>query len=250
LFFDGAAPTESMEAVIYPFDGRESLTVPGQAPGAHELRKDTKSSFDGFVWAVVNKETMKQLREDRYDVSLTGTKDSPKLPSWTTVMSESAEITDFLLTPELIKAIEDAGELLNHIIISDQPNDQPLKIEETTPKKRIFLSMRLPSSGDYSKVLPIFQYFIRLTDTLVQSAHFRPEVLRKVKTTRDDMIRKLQKADEDEKSEERSLEREKAKKLKRDLELKALDAKGQKKYLEKETLREMKKSQKKQTQRG
>jgi hypothetical protein len=124
------------------------------------------------------------------------------------------------------------------------------RIEETAPRKRIFLSMRLPSSGDYSKVLPIFQYFIRLTDTLVQGAHFRPEVLRKVRTTREEMIKKLQKAGEDEKAEERNVEREKAKKLKRDLELKALDAKGQKKYLEKEKEREMKKSQKKQSQRG
>ncbi len=128
LFFDSmAAPSESMEAVLYPFDGREAVTVPGQAPGAHELRKDTKSSYDGFVWAVVNKETMKALRDDRYDVSITSTKDSPKLPNYVTVMSESAEITEFLLTPELIKAIEDAGELLNHLIITDQPIDQPLK---------------------------------------------------------------------------------------------------------------------------
>lgn len=110
--------------------------------------------------------------------------------------------------------------------------------------------MRLPSSGDYSKVLPLFQYFIRITDSLVQGAHFRPEVLRKVRDSREGMIKKLQKADEDEKAEERNIEREKAKKLKRDLELKALDAKGQKKYLEKERDREMKKSQKKQTQRG
>jgi hypothetical protein len=128
LFFDSmTAPSESMEAILYPFDGREALTVPGQLPGAHELRKDTKSSYDGFVWAVVNKETMKQLRDDRYDVSITGTKDTPKLPAWATVMSESAEITDFLLTPELIKAVEDAGELLNHLIVTDQPIDQPLK---------------------------------------------------------------------------------------------------------------------------
>lgn len=128
LFFDSmTAPTEQMEAILYPFDGREALTVPGQIPGAHELRKDTKSSYDGFVWAVVNKETMKQLRDDRYDVSITGTKDTPKLPNWATVMSESAEITEFLLTPELIKAVEDAGELLNHLIITDQPIDQPLK---------------------------------------------------------------------------------------------------------------------------
>jgi hypothetical protein len=124
------------------------------------------------------------------------------------------------------------------------------RLEDTIPKKRIYLSMRLPSSGDYTNVLPLFQYFLGITDILVQSAHFRPEVLRKVRTTRDDAIRKLQKADEEEKAEERGLEREKAKKLKRDLELKALDAKGQKKYLEKEKEREMKKSQKRMTARA
>ena len=131
LFFESMpAPVEQMEAILYPFDGREALTVPGQAPGAHELRKDTKSSYDGFVWAIVNKETMKQLRDDRYDVSITTTKDNPKLPLWATVMSESAEITDFLLTPELVKAVEEAGDLLNHLIITDQPIDQPVKYVE------------------------------------------------------------------------------------------------------------------------
>jgi len=124
------------------------------------------------------------------------------------------------------------------------------RLDETIPKKRLYLSTRLPSSGDYSPLLPLFQYFLRLTDTLVAGAHFRPEVLRKVRTTRDDAIKKLQKADDEEKAEERQLEREKAKKVKRDLELKGLDAKAQKKYLEKEKEREMKKMQKKQTQRG
>jgi hypothetical protein len=110
--------------------------------------------------------------------------------------------------------------------------------------------MKLPSSGDYSTVLPLFQNFIRLPDTLVSGAHFRPEVIRKVKITREDMIKKLQKADEDEKAEERALEREKAKKIKRESELKNLDAKAQKKYLEKEKEKELRKSQKKQTQRA
>ncbi|KAG9229394.1 putative UPF0674 endoplasmic reticulum membrane protein [Amylocarpus encephaloides] len=251
LFFESmSTPAERVEAVLYPFDGRESTTVPGQVPGAHELRKDVKSSYDGFVWAVVNKDTMKQLRDDRYDVSLTSTKDSSKLPNWVTIMSESAEITDFLLTPELIKAIESAGELLEHLIITDQPIAQPQTLDETIPKKRVHLSYRIPSSGDYSKLMPIFEYFVCLTDILVQGAHFRAEVLRKVKSTREDAIKRLQKADEDEKAEERALEREKSKKVKRDLELKGLDAKAQKKYLEKEKEREMKKMQKKQTQRG
>jgi hypothetical protein len=126
MFMDSMpAPAERVEAISYPFDGKESLTVPGQLPGAHELRKDTRSSYDSFVWAIVNKDTMKQLRDDRYDVSITTTKDSPKLPSWATVMSESAEVTDFLLTPELIKAVNDAGDLLEHLIITDQPIEKP-----------------------------------------------------------------------------------------------------------------------------
>jgi hypothetical protein len=128
LFFESMpTPVERMQAVLYPFDGSEKLIIPGQIPGAHELRKDTKSEYDGFVWAVVNKDTMKELRNDRYDISITSTKDSPKLPNWATVMSESAEVTDFLLTSELIKAVEEAGELLEHLIITDQPIDQPKK---------------------------------------------------------------------------------------------------------------------------
>jgi PAT complex subunit CCDC47 len=126
FFWDSApAPRDFMDATIYPFDGKESLSVPS-APGAHELRsKDSKSTFDGFVWAIVAKERMKQTREDRYDLSLTFTKDNSKLPNWLSVMSESAEITDLLLTPEVIKAVEDAGDNFDYLIISDQPIVKP-----------------------------------------------------------------------------------------------------------------------------
>jgi hypothetical protein len=121
------APVERMTATIYPFDGKEAITVTGQIPGAQELRnRDSKSTYDGFVWAVVNKDSMKALRDERYDVSLTTTKDHPKLPVWATVMTESAEVTDLLLTPELVKGIEAAGELMDHLIITDQPIDKPL----------------------------------------------------------------------------------------------------------------------------
>lgn len=125
------APTEKMEAVIYSFDGKEALTVPGLLPGALEARKDAKSTYDGFVWAVVNKDSMKQLRDERYDVSLTTTKDHPKLPIWATVMSESAEVTDLLLTPELINAVKEAGEAMDYLVISDQPIDKPLTYVST-----------------------------------------------------------------------------------------------------------------------
>lgn len=98
--------------------------------------------------------------------------------------------------------------------------------------------------------MPIFQYAIRLTDQLAKEARFRPEVLRKVKSVRDDVVKQIQRADLEERSEERNYEREKAKKAKRDQELAALDAKGQKKYLEREREKEMRKQQKKMTSRG
>jgi hypothetical protein len=124
-------------------------------------------------------------------------------------------------------------------------------IDEAIPKKRLYYSIRLPSSAsEYAKTLPLFEYFLRLPDLLVQSAHFRPEVMRKVKLTREEMTRKLQKAEEEEKAEERAVEREKAKKMKRDMELKGLDAKAQKKYLEKEKEKEIRKMQKRQTTRA
>ncbi|KAK4239777.1 hypothetical protein C8A03DRAFT_13849 [Achaetomium macrosporum] len=251
FFFDSVSQTYDVaEAAIYPFDGKEALTVPG-LPGAAELRtKESKSSFDNFVWAIVHKESMKQVRDDRYDVSLTVTKDNSKLPNWLTVMTESAEITDALLTPELARAAEAAGDLFEYLIISDQPIEKPKTLNETTPRKRIFLKYRLPANDDYTNLVPLFKYFLRLTDKLVQVAHFRPEVLRKVKAARDHVAKEIQKADEESKAEERAAERERLKKEKRDRELNALDAKAQKKYLEKEREKELKRSMKKQTMRA
>ncbi|KAM5351454.1 hypothetical protein ACJ41O_004177 [Fusarium nematophilum] len=244
------APKDVMEAFIYPFDGKESLTVP-PLPGSAEVRaKDSKSTFDGFVWGVTHKDVMRRVRDDRYDLSLTFTKDNPKLPVWLTVMSESAEITDTLLTPELIEVLQNAGDLFEYLIVSDQPTDKPATLEETNPRKRIFLKYRLPSSGNYEKLLPLFSYFLQLPDILVKAAHFRPEVTKKVRNTRENAVAELRKASEDQRQEERLLEKEKARKAKRDAELKGLDAKAQKKYLEKERDKELRKSQKRQTMRG
>ncbi|KAI0200724.1 hypothetical protein F4808DRAFT_149990 [Astrocystis sublimbata] len=243
-------PEDALGATIYPFDGREAQIVPS-APGAAEVRsKDAKSTYDAFVWAVVNKSQMKQLRDERYDVSITFTKDHPKLPIWTTVMSESAEITSALLTDELVDAINKAGDLFDYLIITDQPIEKPATLDEAVPRKRIFIRYHLPSSNDYESLLPLFSYFVRLPDQLASVAHFRTEVLRKVKSVREENIKQIQKLAEVEKAEERALDRDKVRKAKRDAELNALDAKAQKRYLEKEKEKEMRKAAKKQTMRG
>lgn len=125
-----APPKECMDAALYVFDGKERDYVPAPA-GDTELidrAKGNNSTFDGFVWAVVNKNRMRKLRDERYDASLTYTKDHPKLPSWATVMSESAEVTEMMLTPDLIKGVESAGsDLFEYMIVTDQPIDKPMK---------------------------------------------------------------------------------------------------------------------------
>lgn len=246
LFFDSMpVPVERMEATSYVFDGRETQIAPAVAKGEAKV---ANSTFDGFVFAVVHKDLMKRLREDRYDISLTASKDHAKLPVWVTVMSESAEVTDTVLTPELIKAINDAGDDFEALVITDQPMDQPKKLDETVPRKRINLSTKLKSSGTgYDSTLPLFQYFLRLPDFLVSKAHFRPEALRRIKATREEQIAKIRRLDEDEKAEERKLAGDKLKKEKRDAMLSRMSADEQRKYLDKERDRDSKKRMKKQT---
>ncbi|KAG7111724.1 UPF0674 endoplasmic reticulum membrane protein C2G5.01 like [Verticillium longisporum] len=213
--------------------------------------KDSKSSYDGFVWAIVAKGRMKQLRDERYDLSITFTKDHSKLPNWATVMTESAEITEQLLTPEIIQAVELAGDAFDYLIVSDQPIDKPRTLEEaTTARKRVFLRYTIPSNNDFSRVTPLFTQFLQLPDSLVAKAKFRPEILRKVNRVREEAVAQLKKEADAVVAEERNAERERVKKVKRDQELAGLDAKQQKRYLEKEREKETRKAAKKQTMRG
>ena len=254
LFEAFPPPSERMEAVIYTFDGKEKDFVPPPLPGRDETFEKPKgtgnSTYDGFVFAIVNKMSMRKLRDERYDVSLTYTKDHAKLPMWATVMSESAEVTETMLTKDLLAAVEQAGDCLEYLIITDQPLDKPTNLDETSSKKRLHLSMLLPSNGDYSTTLPLFQAFVRLPDHLAQNAHFRPEVLRKITTTREAEIKKLKKVSDEEAEEERKKLTEKVKKEERDRKMKGMSADEQRKFLEKEAERGRKKHEKKMSRKA
>ncbi|KAM3417150.1 hypothetical protein BST61_g8725 [Cercospora zeina] len=239
------APMERLEATAYAFDGKEKSIVPAQAQNQASQHKD--STFDGFVWAVVHKDKMRQLRKDRFDVSLASQKDHPKLPQWATVMSESAEITEALLTPELVKAVTAVGDEFEALIVTDMPIDAPKKLNELVPKKRVELHTRL-STGPAAAEL--FAHFLRIPDQLVSGAHFRPEAMRKVRQTREEEVRKIKKVDDEEKALERREASDKLKKEERDRKLSRMSADEQKKFLEKEKEKTQRKQTKKQTMRG
>ena len=127
-------------------------------------------------------------------------------------------------------------------------NIRQSSLEDTKPKKRVSLSLKIPSDTSVSSFAPtfaIFNYYLHLPDLLVSGARFRPEVRRKIQTTREEEQRKLKKADEDEKAEERRTESERKKKELRDNKLKGMSAEDQRKFLEKERERSGKKAEKK-----
>ena len=131
LFDSISAPFEKVILTSYAFDGRENDLVPPRSQEQKDAiegqAKSRSSAFDPFVWAIVHKEGMKHLRDNRYDISLTSTREHAKLPVWTAVMSENAEITETLLTSELIAALEKAGDAFEYLIVTDQPIDKPQK---------------------------------------------------------------------------------------------------------------------------
>lgn len=248
-----ATSPERIEAISYAFDGQESDFVAPPVPGSEELGKVRgagNSSYDPFIFAVVNKMAMRKLRDERYDLSLTFTKDNAKLPGWATVMSESAEVTDTMLTSELIKNIGLAEDYFEYLIITDQPIEKPTTVDEARPKKRVHICLRIPSDKDYAKVLPFFQTFIRLADYLPGAAKLRPEVSRKIKAARETEVAKLRKVAEKETEEERRQQMDKLKLDERNRKLKGLSPEEQKKFLEKEADKKRRKDGKKMTMKG
>lgn len=121
------------------------------------------------------------------------------------------------------------------------------RLDETIPRKRINLSVKLSTADAFASTLPLFQYFLRMPDHLVSAAHFRPEAMRRIKTTREEQIAKIRRLDDDEKAEERKLQGDKLKKEKRDQMLSRMSADEQRKYLDKERERDTKRREKKKT---
>ena len=194
---------------------------------------------------------MRRLRDERYDISLTFTRDHAKLPNWATVMTESAEISDLLLTKDIIDGVTSAGpDLFEYLIATDQPIDKPTTIGETTPKKRLYLSLKIPRDSNYMSTLPLYASFLRLPDLLVSQGRFRPEVNRKIEIVRETELKKLKKVAETEQEEDRKTKSEKIKREERERKLKGMSAEEQRKFLEKETERDRKRQEKKMSRRG
>lgn len=206
---------------------------------------------DNFVFAIVAKDELRSIKDSRWDLTFTKTTENPALPPTLSVMSEYADITENLLlkpvgTFNLAGALQDPKiqPFFRSLSITDQPRSRPASPQ--SPEKRekhLILSLRLPDSSDADKTLPLITSAFHLIDSLHKVA-LRPETRSKLKKTREELDRALKEEAGREKKEEEE-EAKSAKKKKADEERMAkLSPVEQRKELEKEKKRQMRKVQK------
>lgn len=96
-----------------------------------------------------------------------------------------------------------------HLLTAIQNNS----VEGFKTAKRITLKLKLPANDNYTLILPLFRYFLRLPDHLVSSPQFSPNVQKKLTGKRKEEIEKVKKAIAKAEEEERMKELAKSKKV-------------------------------------
>ncbi|KAJ7276423.1 hypothetical protein B0H12DRAFT_1227556 [Mycena haematopus] len=191
-----------------------------------------------FVWAIVSKDELLSVKTDRWDLTWTKTTENPAVPSKFSVMSEFGDVTDGILRAfPLAKLLEDPkiAPYFRSLSVTDQPRDRPLKpLEASQREKHVILSLNAPSPS-------------HAADTTELIA-LRPETKIKLKKVREENDKDIKKEAEKEKKEEEAeaLEAKKAAKRRAEEErIAKLSAADQKKVLERERKRSIRKSQSK-----
>ncbi|KAF8076408.1 hypothetical protein FPV67DRAFT_1405871 [Lyophyllum atratum] len=198
-----------------------------------------------FVWAVVAKEELLSIKDDRWDLTFTRTSEISTLPPSLSVMTEYADVTDNLLKPTLLAALNDPKVLpyFRSLSVTDQPRIRPEgPLPASSRQKHVILSLSLPSGHveDTAKLVAAIFPFIDSLSTI----NLRPETKSKLKKTRDELDKDLKADSEKEKKEEQAADDKKAAKRKAEAErISKLPAAEQQKILEKERKRILRKSQ-------
>jgi len=206
-----------------------------------------------FVWAVVAKDELLSIKDDRWDLTFTRTSENPKLPPTLSVMSEFADVTDNLLKPfgsfSLSAALSDPAILpyFRSLSVTDQPRDRPATGPLATPEreKHVILSLTAPPPSRAAATAPLVAAAFAFIDCL-SKVSLRPETRIKLKKTREDLDRNLKDEAQSDKKEEatQALEDKKAAKRKAEEErVSRLSAVEQKKVIERERKRSIRKQQ-------
>ncbi|KAJ8086630.1 hypothetical protein PM082_005453 [Marasmius tenuissimus] len=114
-----------------------------------------------FVWAVVAKEELRKIKDDRWDLTFTKTSENPSLPPNLSVMSEFADVTDNILRiSPLANILKDPRiqPYFRSLSVTDQPRDRPAKpVEAEKREKHVILTLSIPPSSHTKDTVPIVE---------------------------------------------------------------------------------------------
>jgi len=200
-----------------------------------------------FVFAIVSKDELVTIRDTRWDLTLTKTTDNPNVPPTFSVMSEFADVTENIL--KLLGPLlndEKIRPYFRSFSITDQPRDRssgPVPANER--EKHVILSLEIPPSSRCDDTTAFVAGLFPFIDSL-SKVHLRPETKAKLKKFREELDKELKADAEKEKKEEAEQavqDRNTAKKRAEEERISKLSAAEQRKYLEKEKKKALRKSQ-------
>ncbi|KAJ3484549.1 hypothetical protein NLI96_g5580 [Meripilus lineatus] len=221
------------------------------------------------VWAVVAKDELRNIKEKRWDLTFAKTSENSALPPSLSVMSEFADITETLFKPHgplSVPSVLSNPAILPYfrsLTLTDQPRSRPAyPIPPNERTKHLILSLTLPSASQAAVTLPLVQSIFNLIDVISAeggwgvgkgpqsgksgvglNASLRPETRMKLKKVREDVDKELIEEATKEKKEEAAEEKAAAKKKAEEERLSKLSATEQKKALEREKKRALRRTQ-------
>ncbi|KAJ7129647.1 hypothetical protein C8R44DRAFT_777315 [Mycena epipterygia] len=208
-----------------------------------------------FVWGIVSKDELLSVKTDRWDLTFTKTSENPAIPSKFSVMSEFADVTDGVLKAfPLAKILDDPkiAPYFRSLTITDQPRDRPTKpLLPEEREKHVILSLSAPSASHAADTAALVAAMFPFIDSL-SKVGLRPETKTKLRKVREETEKDIKVESERDKKEEEAeaLEAKKAAKRRAEEErIAKLSAADQKKALERERKRSIRKQQGKVTAR-
>ncbi|KAI9000996.1 DUF1682-domain-containing protein [Trametes punicea] len=223
-----------------------------------------EGSVPECVWAVVAKDELKKIRSERWDVTFTKTTDSPALPNTLAVMSEFADITANLLksygTFSLPAVLSSPAiqPYFRSLSLTDQPRTRPSRpLSPSERSKRLILTLAVPPASDAGATAPLVAAMFPLVDLIAGEgkhpggatargglqAALRPETKAKLRRTREEVDREIGEEAIREKREEAEEQKAAARKKAQEERLSKLSAAEQKKALDREKKRMLRKTQ-------
>ncbi|KAF9453011.1 DUF1682-domain-containing protein [Macrolepiota fuliginosa MF-IS2] len=200
-----------------------------------------------FVFAIVSKDELVTIKDSRWDLTLTKTTDNTQVPTTFSVMSEFADVTENIL--KIIGPLIEDQKIrpyFRSLSITDQPRDRPSgPVPAGEREKHVILNLEIPPSSQLGVTAAFVAGLFPLIDSL-SKVHLRPETKTKLRRIREDLDKELKadaEKDKKEEAEQARQDRKAAKKKAEDERVSKLSAAEQRKHLEKEKKKAMRKTQ-------